>query len=168
MNIFFGPPHVGVQILVDRTPTDLCGINGPYAVALTYSSRPPPNSQPQAVNIHTSAPWPDTIGSFEQLAIGLNAVVRTGRADTVNATLAAGLMYYRISGTARPVGYTTFQLGGHSVLFSDEYRLAASLEPTQVIGFNVGGDLNVPLARYVALVAGYRYSRAQLSISRSG
>ncbi|HEV8348560.1 MAG TPA: hypothetical protein VGQ16_18420 [Vicinamibacterales bacterium] len=90
MNIFFGPPHVGVQILVDRTPTDLCGINGPYAVALTYSSRPPPNSQPQAVNIHTSAPWPDTIGSFEQLAIGLNAVVRTGRADTVNATLAAG------------------------------------------------------------------------------
>jgi hypothetical protein len=80
-----------------------------------------------------------------------------GPADRLNATISGGLSYYRLSGTAQPLGYTTFRLGGHSVLFSDEYHLVISIEPTAVLGFNAGGEINVPLGRRGAVVIGYRY-----------
>jgi hypothetical protein len=86
-----------------------------------------------------------------------NSVARVGPADRLNATISGGLSYYRLSGTAQPLGYTTFRLGGHSVLFSDEYHLVISIEPTAVLGFNAGGEINVPLGRRGAVVIGYRY-----------
>ena len=149
--------HLGFQILVNRAAMDLGGTNGPYALELTYLSRQPPDSQPQTFTIQQSTPWPDTSGSLTQLTIAVNPVARLGRPDKLNVTVSGGLSYYRLKGTAQPLGYTTFRLGGHSVLFSDEYHLAVSLEPASVVGFNAGGDVNRPLSRHVAMVVGYRY-----------
>jgi hypothetical protein len=149
--------HLGVQILVNRASMDLGGTNGPYALELTYVSRQPPDSQSQTFTIQQSNPWPDTSGSLTQLTIAVNPVAQLGRPDKLNATVSGGLSYYRLNGTAQPLGYTTFRLGGHSVLFSDEYHLAVSLEPANVVGFNAGGEVNLPLGRHVAIVVGYRY-----------
>jgi hypothetical protein len=153
----FVTSHLGIQILVNRASMELGGANGPYSLELTYVSRQPPDSQPQTFTIRQSNPWPDTSGSLTQLTIAVNPVARLGRPDKLNATVSGGLSYYRLNGTAQPLGYTAFRLGGHSVLFSDEYHLAVSLEPTNVIGFNAGGDVNLPLGRHVAIVVGYRY-----------
>jgi hypothetical protein len=153
----FPTSHFGVQMLVNRAAMDLGGTNGPYALALTYVSRQPPDSQPQTFTIQESNRWPDTSGSVTQLMIAVNPVARLGRPDKLNVTLSGGLSYYRLNGTAEPLGYTTFRLGGHSVLFADEYHLAISLEPTNVVGFNAGGDVNLPLGRHAAIVVGYRY-----------
>jgi len=145
----FPAAHVGVQVLVDHAAVDLSGANRPYSVALTYVSRPP-NSAPIVVSTTQLVPWPSTSGSVDQTTVGLNAVVRAGRARAVNATVSGGLAVYRISGSVQPIGFTAFRLGGHSALFSDEYRVAASLGPVRSIGFDVGAELNIPLGEHMA------------------
>lgn len=154
---FFPTPHLGVQVLVNTASLDLGGANGPYAIDLTYVSRQPPDSTPQTFSVQYATPWPDTSGSVTQFTIAVNPVARLGRPNGLNATLSGGLSYYRLSGMAQSLGYTAFRLGGHSVLFSDEYHLSVSLEPANVIGFNAGGEVNLPLGPRMALVIGYRY-----------
>lgn len=155
-NVFL-VPHAGIQVTFDWDSSALSGVNTPYDVALLYTSRPPPDNLPQLVSIHETTAWPDTTGTLTRSAVNTNGVVRLGRPERVSATLSGGLSFYRLSGDVQPVAYTTFRLGGHSVLFSDDYRLAAAFEPTHAVGFNLGGDINIALAGGLALTAGYRY-----------
>jgi hypothetical protein len=101
--------------------------------------------------------WPDTTGSLVQTTIGLNGAVRAGSARTVNVTVSGGLAVYRVSGATQPLGFTAFRLGGHSVLFSDEYRVGVSLGPETTVGFDIGAEVNLPVGRRSAVVIGYRY-----------
>jgi hypothetical protein len=142
---------------VDRTSIHLSGGNAPYDLTLRYVSRQPPNDQAQVIDVRQSTPWPDTTGAVIQWTAGINGIVRMELVDRVKMTMSGGLSYYRLSGSVQPIGFTTFRLGGHSVLFQDDYRLAGSLEPTSVAGFNIGGDVNVTLGRKTALIVGYRY-----------
>jgi hypothetical protein len=153
----FATPRFGVQVLFDNATCDLAGTNGPYTIALQYVSRPPPDNKPQTVNIDQSLPWPDTSGALTQRALAFNAVVRLGRPDRVAVTMSGGPVYYRLSGAVQPLGFTTFHLGGHSVLFQDDYRLEMSLNPTNAVGFDAGGDVSISVARHAALMFGYRY-----------
>jgi hypothetical protein len=153
----FPSAHVGLQVLLDRASFDVGGTNGAYATALQYVSRQPPNDATQIVNTGGSIAWPDTSGSLTEFAIGLNAVVRMGRPERLSVTVSGGPSYYRISGSVQPLGYTTFHLGGHSVLFEDAYRLAVSLTPAHALGFNTGIEFNEAVGRHAAIVVGYRY-----------
>jgi len=155
-NLFFAR-HAGLQLIFDRQSPDLEGTNGPYDVTLNYISRPPPDNQAIPVTVHKSTPWPDTTGSITQSTFSLNGVVRAGTASRIDVTFSGGLSIQRLSGTVQPVGFTQYNLGGHSVLFENEYHLAMSLGPTSAVGFNLGGDLNVHVARQVAVLFGYRY-----------
>lgn len=155
-NLFFAR-HAGLQLIFDRQSAGLEGTNGPYDVTLSYVSHPPPDNQAIPVTVHESTPWPDTTGSITQSTFSLNGVVRVGTASRIDVTLSGGLSIHRLSGTVQPVGFTQYNLGGHSVLFENEYHLAMSLGPTSAGGFNLGGDLNVHVARQVALLFGYRY-----------
>ena len=154
---FFPAPHVGIQVLVDRTSADLSGVNGPYDVSLQYVSTPPPFYTPVPVTLQTSTPWPDTSGSLAQWTFAINAVARVGNPGRVSATFSGGLSNYLLSGSIQPLAYTTFHLGGHSVLFEDDYRLAVEMERAHAFGWNAGADVNVPLGGHVALLVGYRY-----------
>ena len=153
----FPAGRVGLQILFDRASFDVTGTNGAYSVALQYVSRPPPDNVPQAVNTDQSVPWPDTSGSLTQMALAFNAVVRIARTDRVGAAISGGPAYRRLSGDVQPLGYTTFRLGGHSVLFQDVHRLALSLGPAHAFGFNAGAEVDVAMGRHTAIVFGYRY-----------
>ena len=63
-----------------------------------------------------------------------------------------------MSGTVQPVAYTAFQLGGHSVLFEDDYRLAMSADSAHALRFNVGSDLTIAVSKQAPLfLVGYRY-----------
>jgi hypothetical protein len=83
---------------------------------------------------------------------------RLGRSDHIGLTVSGGPSYVRVSGAVQPVGYTTFQLGGHSVLFEDDYRLAVAVDSANAVRFNVGGDLTIAVRRSTAVLVGYRYS----------
>jgi hypothetical protein len=155
VNLFFAR-HAGLQLIFDRRSPDLEGTNGPYDVTLNYISRPLLDNQTIPVTVNNSTPWPDTTGSITQSTFSVNGVVRAGTSSRIDATLSGGLSILRLSGTVQPVGFTQYNLGGHSVLFENEYRLAMSLGPTSAVGFNLGGDLNVHVARHVALLIGSR------------
>jgi hypothetical protein len=153
----FPAPHAGVQIVIDRASAGVSGTNGPYTIALQYTSRQPPNDLPQIVNLNQSVAWPATAGSITRLTVAFNAVARIGAPDRVSVTLSGGPTVSRLSGAVQPLGYTTFHLGGHSVLFADAYRIAMAIDPTRAIGFNAGGDLSVAVGDHIAIVAGYRF-----------
>jgi hypothetical protein len=150
-------PRAGIQLLVDRTTRAVSGVNSPYNVSLHYISRLPPNDEPVPVDIEQSSAWPDTAGSLTQLTLAVNGVLRVAQYGRASVRLSGGLSFYRLDGTVQPLGYTTYRLGGHSVLFEDDYRLAVSLDPSNIVGFNGGGDLDVGLFRGAAVVVGYRY-----------
>ena len=111
----------------------------------------------QIIHLRQTVPWPDVTGSFGDLNVSVNAVARAGRADRLSATASGGLTLHRLTGTLQPIAFTSFHLGGHSVLFEDDYRLMMALEPTISFGINVGGDVNIALGSHAALMAGYRY-----------
>jgi hypothetical protein len=149
--------HFGFQVAVSRSTADLDGANGPYSVDITYVSRQPPDNTPQTFTMHESLRWPDTTGSVSLLTASLNGLVRLKHSDRLSATVLAGVSYGHLSGTTSQLGYTTFRMGGHAVMFSDEYKLALSLGSTSIIGFNLGGELDVPAGRRTAVTIGYRY-----------
>jgi hypothetical protein len=148
---------LGLQVLIDRASYDVSATNPAYTVALQYVSRQPPNDELQIVNVNQRSAWPDTSGSLTQMAFALNAVVRIGSTDRLGVTVSGGPTVFRLGGDVQPLGFTAFQLGGHSVLFQDDYRLALSVEPTFAFGLDAGAELNVAVGGRAAIVAGYRY-----------
>jgi hypothetical protein len=152
----FPSKHAGLQILVDRVSGTVSGDNAPYAYALQYISRPPPSGLPVSVTADGSIPWPNTAGSLAQLTIAVNGAARIGRPDRVSVTVSAGPAFYRTTGEIEPIGFSTFQLGGHSVLFANEYRLRVSPEAAVAVGLNAGAEVSAALAPHVAVTAGYR------------
>ena len=149
--------HAGVQVLVDRVRYEVAATSSSYDLTLEYTSVPPPANQPQPVTIDNARPWPDLTGSLTQLVLAVNAVARLGDPRRVAVAVAAGPTLMRISGTIEPLGYTTFHLGGHSVLFEDDYRVGASLATTASLGVNAGAELSVAAAPHVALIVAARY-----------
>jgi hypothetical protein len=120
VNVFVSS-HVGIQFLVHRDSPDIAGVNTPYDTALQYTSRPPPDNLPILVNIHQYTPWPDTTGSLTRTAVDVNGVVRMGQPRRVSVTLSGGLTSARLQGTLEPIAFTTYRLGGRSVLFQDDF-----------------------------------------------
>jgi hypothetical protein len=149
--------RAGIQLLAARDSHVLTGTSTPYTFSLLYSSRLPPNDEEQIVDVHQTVSWPDVTGSFRDLNVSVNAVVRAGRADRVSATASGGLTLHRLTGTLEPLAFTSFHLGGHSVLLEDDYRLMMALGPTISFGVNVGGDVNIALGSHAVLLVGYRY-----------
>jgi hypothetical protein len=152
---------LGVQVLIERATCDVSAANAPYIIALEYVSRPPPSGEPQAVTVNQSIAWPSTSGSLTEWTFAFNAVARIGADDRVSMIVSGGPTYYRLEGELQPLGFTTFQLGGHSVLFESDYRLAVSAGPAHAIGFDTGAELNAPIGRHAAIIAGYRYLGAR-------
>jgi hypothetical protein len=155
VNLFLVRRRAGLQLLFHRASTDVAGSNSPYDITLQYTSQPPPTNEPIVVNVHQAMPWPDSTGTLTRSQVAVNGVIRVGQ-GRMTGTLSGGLSSYALSGDVQPLAFTTFRLGGHSVLFQDDYRLAVSLEPIRAIGFNVGGDLDIAVGAHVALMIGYR------------
>jgi len=148
---------VGFGVIFERTAYDLSGANGPYASSLTYTSIQPPNNQSQLVTAAHSVVWPDTSGTLTQRMLAFNAVARFALSTRADLVLSGGPAWLQFGGTVGPIGYTAFQLGGHSVLFEDGYRLQATIGETNAIGYDAGAQLGIAIARGLRIVAGYRY-----------
>lgn len=153
---WFGSPHVGLEGRVDYRRPGLRGVNGPYAVTLTYVARQPPDFVARQYAYETVTAWPDTEGHAGQVTATANVVVRLGDPGRTTLRLLAGGGITNLRGRVEPLGFTTFNLGGHSVLFPDEHRLSARYGPSTAIGVSGGTEMHVPIGRHAALVVGWR------------
>ena len=141
------------------------GIFGAADAATAQVDSPPRPSRVELCGVKSTV-WPNTSGSLTQAALAFNAVARIGRPDRLSVTISGGPTYYRLSGDVQPLGFTTFPLGGHSVLFQDDYRLALALEPSHALGWDAGGDFNAAVGRRAAIIMGYRYFAGPRATSR--
>jgi hypothetical protein len=159
VNVFL-VPHAGLQIIVDRISTSVSGRNTPYDTALVYLQSVTPQSPPITHTVENSVPWPDTTGSLTQWTTALNGVARVGPHGRVSATLSGGLSYYRLSGTVQPLAYTVYGVEPHigrDIVFSELWHLGLALDPTNALGVNAGGDVNIAVRKHGAVMIGYRY-----------
>jgi hypothetical protein len=154
-NFLYGE-HFGFQILASHFQTALSGANPPYDVALDYVSRPPPDYAPVQVSFTGSSPWPETEGHLRVFSLSANGLARLRR-GRLTADFSGGLSYFNLRGEARSLGYTRLWLGGHSVLFLEEFGIEFSLEPTHQLGLNVGSQLSYSLGGKVELAMDGRY-----------
>jgi hypothetical protein len=157
----FFTESAGVQVLFGSDRFDLTGTNGPYTTHLDYISRQPPDNAPRSVVIDNQKDWPDTEGQLKQRDLSFNLVGRWRMGGRAVGQVSGGLTYFRVEGVVSPVGYTVYHLGGHSVLFPEEYELELAVEPSHGWGFNAGGTLDIGLGRHAALTADVRYLGGQ-------
>lgn len=163
--------HAGLEGRVDYRRTGLHGVNGPYIVSMTYLARQPPDFVARQYSYDSSADWPDTSGHTGQLNATAALVLRVGKPKGPTLRLLAGGGLTRVSGRVEPVGYSTFSLGGHSVLFSDEHRLSMRFGSATTIGLTTGAELHVPVGGHAAMVVGWRLlvpRQMQLAVTVDG
>ncbi len=157
----FPVPRFGIQVLGSYTGNGLSGAgNGPHTVHLEWIARQPPDYVPRSYSTDASTSWPATQGSMRQVTLSFNAVARTSPRRRVRAALSGGLSYFNVRGTLQPLGLTSFWFGGHSVLFSEEYKLRMRVEPASGLGLNVGGTLEYWMSGRAAVSLDYRLYRA--------
>ncbi|MCL4848257.1 MAG: hypothetical protein KJ066_17080 [Acidobacteria bacterium] len=150
--------RVGVQGLVGVATADVSGRNGPYDVFLRYETRQPPDYVPREFEVSHSTPWPDTSGSLRTTSVAVGLVARwwTARRDG-GGTVSGGLGFERAGGDVASLGYTSFRLGGHGVLFSSDHRIVMTPEGGGTfIRPYVRADVHRRVAPHVALMASAR------------
>ncbi len=153
--------HVGIQVLGSYAGHSVSGAgDSPYAVHLEWVARQPPDYVPRTYSLDDTTPWPATSGSMRQVTLSLNAIGRTSPSRPIRAAVSGGLSYFNWRGSFGPLALTSYWLGGHSVLFSEEYRLSMRAEPGSSLGLNVGGTFEYWVARRAAVSIDYRVFRA--------
>jgi len=147
----------GIQLLAEWAQADVRGASSPYDVVLDYEARLPPDYELRPYHWERSYDWDDPTGKIDALTIALNAIGRWPLGDRFAATLSGGIATTRVEGDIDSLGFTTFQLGGHGVLFPEEYRIGTELESTWITGWDLGAAAEFALTRRIAIVLGYRY-----------
>ena len=153
---WFPARHLGFEGRVDYRRSKLSGANGAYEVSLRYVTRQPPDYTPREVVYERAQEWPDTSGHVGQLTATGAVVVRAGNPGGTTVRLLAGAGITTVSGRLEPLGFSSFALGGHGVLFPEERMVSARIERTTAAGVTAGAEFAVPLGGPVALVAGWR------------
>ncbi len=148
--------RAGLEVHVDYRRSSLSGANAPYDIAIRYVARQPPDFTPREFEFNNSLAWPDTDGHLDQLTVSAGLVVHAGRLQGAGARVFIGGGITNLRGQFDSLGYSTFALGGHSVIFPEDHQATMSLESTTTFGIGLGAEAHAPLNDRVALVAGYR------------
>lgn len=153
---WFPTSRAGIEIWVARDRGDEQATSSAYATTLTYISRQPPDHIPREFQYERSADWPPVRTEIRRWMVGFNGALRPVSSLRVAWIVSGGLAWVRLSGVIEPLGFTTFVLGGHSVLFPNEYRLTTELAPASAWRANIGTTLDTRLSGHLALMAGVR------------
>jgi len=152
-------PHAGVQVFVGRASHAINGTNAPHQLQLTYLARQPPDYVDRQYTYDREFDSPDTAGTYAMWRVATNGLWRVRRGG-VDVTLSAGVLFSRLQGYVDQVSYFEFRLGGHSTLFYEEALARLRLSGGWHVGYNAGGEVAIPVATRVALIAGVRVMSA--------
>jgi len=154
---YFFSRTFGLQLLAGIFNTPLDGENSPYHLDFTYTALLPPDYTAKEYQYSQDMNWPDTNGHLNQYYLSINPAFRFLEGKNVSFVLSGGLSLLNLKGLAESLGYSKFWLGGHSVLFSQLYRLEFSMGASHKIGFNAGGEISIAPLRNIRLVLAARY-----------
>lgn len=129
----------------------LAGTNPPYKVTVDYTAAQPPDNIPRQFHNEFSTPWPDTVGHLDRWEFDAAATFGATSASGLRVHVDGGLAFIGTSGSFEPVGLTTFQLGGHSVLFSNQYEVVLGLSRTWAVAAVASGGVTIPLGAHAGL-----------------
>lgn len=152
-------PHAGVQVFVGRASHAISGANAPHQLQLTYLARQPPDYVEREYAYDRDFDSLDTAGTYAMWRVATNGLWRERRGG-VDVTLSAGVLFSRLQGYVDQVSYFEFRLGGHSTLFYEEALARLRLSEAWHVGYNAGGDVAIPIAARVAVIAGVRVMSA--------
>ena len=148
--------HVALQFLGDYAATDLTGEAGQYDLRMAYTSRPPPSNDPVEVEVRRSEARPAATGRLKTWAAAVNLAAWLDAGPHARLGVSAGPAWLHAKGQAESLVYTTYVLGGHSVLFSDDHLVSFEF-PASGLGLDVGAFLEADLGPSVSLRLDARY-----------
>ena len=148
--------HVALQFLGEYGASDLTGEPGQYDLHLVYTSRPPPSNDPVEVEIRRNEARPSATGRLETWAAAVNLAAWAEAGPHARLGVSAGPAWIHAQGEAESLVYTTYVLGGHSVLFSDDHLVSFEF-PASGLGLDVGAFLEADLGPSVSLRLDARY-----------
>jgi hypothetical protein len=148
--------HVALQFLGDYAAADLTGAPGQYDLHLVYTSRPPPFNDPVEVEVRRSEARPAATGRMKTWAAALNLAAWVDAGPHARLGVSAGPAWLHAKGQAESLVYTTYVLGGHSVLFSDDHLVSFEF-PASGPGLDAGAFLEADLGARVSLRVDARY-----------
>jgi hypothetical protein len=148
---WFPSPHAGIILRGGFRRSPLDGTNAPYHVAIDYLARQPPDFVERQYHYDRSTAWPDTMGHLDTWSFDAQASIATRANAAWRVHIDGGLSIIGLSGSFEPVGLTTFQLGGHSVVFTNEYQLELGSSRTWTAAFVASGGLTIPLGSRAGL-----------------
>jgi hypothetical protein len=135
----------GVQLLLGRADAQLSGVSSLYQVGIAYTSVQPPDYIPRPETFASSMPWPDPEGDLETDFICVNALIRVGNPRRVRLALSGGPTLFSLEADFSTLGYQTFWLGGHGVLFTEIYEIRVETDRTRRLGANLGAEIDFRL-----------------------
>ncbi len=156
----FPTERLGIEISYFHLSSPLEGESSNYEVFLQYISRPPPWYEPVEVTVNWKSAWPPPHGYLDLKIFNLNPAIRLNLNHRWEVGLSAGLSSFFLKGDLGPLAFTRFWLGGHSVLFSEEYKLLARFIPNHIRGWNAGLSFSGRLLSGLSLFFNGRYFRS--------
>lgn len=154
---FFPLSRLGVEVLYDTFKANMTGVNSAYQTYLKYTARVPPDYVPVQHTYENQDPWPETDGEFKETILSLNAVARVPLGSRLLIKVSGGASFCAFEAQSTSIAFTKFWLGGHSVLFKQEYKLGLDWGKVKATGFNVGGEVHVDLFSNTGLALDVRY-----------
>lgn len=153
---WFANPHVGFEARAQYRRASLGGLNEPHHVSLTYTARQPPDYVARQYSFDTSTDWPETEGRATVIAFTGALVARAGDPRRLQLRVSGGAGIAALSAVFQPVALTAYRLGGHSVLWADEYQLGIALARHWM--FTGTGSMEVvrPVGPHAAVTGGVR------------
>ncbi|MDH3427998.1 MAG: hypothetical protein OEM23_06140, partial [Gemmatimonadota bacterium] len=133
------------QTLYGSNGFPLGGTSSPLRVDLEYTSTQPPDYIPTPATFSGSTEWSDPEGDVDVEYLCFNGLARVRRGERVQLAFSGGVTFFSIEADVASLGYETFWLGGHGVLFSEIYELVAESERKTSVGANLGIELAIPL-----------------------
>jgi hypothetical protein len=142
--------HVSLQLSAHLGEAGLSGAPGRYDLSLRYTSRPPPSNEPVEVSLRRSEARPEADGRLRTLALALDVVAWTEVGSRGRLGVSVGPAWLRTKGRAASLVYTSYFLGGHSVLFSQDYLVSFEY-PASALGLDAGAFAEVELGGRIGL-----------------
>ena len=154
---YFLKENIGLRLELNYFRASLKGESSKYNLNLQYVSMQPPSYTPHLYLFQKSIEWDQPDGDIKRVNTTLNFISRVKIGNSISSDFLLGFCHEISRLDLRSIGYTKFWLGGHSVLFSETYKIEISSGKIKDFGLSGGINLNIFLSKNLYITSGIRY-----------